>query len=126
MKGHISKRGKTSWRLKSDGDPDPRTGKRKIQYHTFRGTKREAETKLALLIAETARGEYVDTTKVSVAGFIERWKRDWATSHVSAKTFERYAELLRNHVSALIGDIRLQKLRAINLNELYGKLFERP
>jgi integrase len=41
---------------------------------------------------------------------------------VSAKTFERYAELLRNHLAAHIGNVRLQKLRPIELNELYGRL----
>jgi hypothetical protein len=40
MKGHIQKRGKNSWRLKFDAGLNPLTGDRKIQYKTFRGTKR--------------------------------------------------------------------------------------
>ena len=42
MKGNITKRGKNSFRLKFDAGIDA-NGKRKIQYHTFRGTKREAQ-----------------------------------------------------------------------------------
>jgi hypothetical protein len=41
MKGNITRRGKNSFRLKFDAGNDA-NGKRKIQYHTFRGTKREA------------------------------------------------------------------------------------
>jgi integrase len=122
MTGHIRRRGKNSWRLKFDLGPDPLTNNRRIRYHTFKGMKRDAEIKLAVLIAENSKGQYVDTSKITVAEFIERWQPDWAASHVSAKTFERYAELLRNHVAAYIGEVHLQKLRAVHLNELYGDL----
>jgi integrase len=122
VSGHIIRRGKNSWRLKFDIGADPLTGQRRIRYHTFRGSRREAEIKLALLVAENARGEYVDTSKITIAEFIERWLRDWAQSHVSAKTFERYAELLRNHIAVHVGSVRLQKLRPIHINELYSNL----
>lgn len=125
MSGHIQRRGKNSWRLKFDIGADA-DGKHRSRYHAFKGSKRDAEIKLALLIAENARGEYVDTSKIAVTEFVERWLRDWAQSHVSAKTFERYAELLRNHVARHIGKLPLQKLRAIDVNELYGTLLKGP
>ncbi len=122
MSGHIRRRGARSFEIKFDIGTDPLTGKRRIRYHSFKGTKREAEIKLATLVAENSRGDYVDMSKVTVAEFVERWRRDWAESHVSPKTLERYLELLRKHVVAHIGDVQLQKLRAIHLNELYAKL----
>jgi hypothetical protein len=63
MKGNISQRGKHSWRLKFDLDRDPATGERRVQFHTVRGTKREAQIKLAELIASAAKGEYVEPAK---------------------------------------------------------------
>lgn len=122
MAGHIQRRGKNSWRLKFDLGADPLTGKRRIRFHTFRGTKRDAEVKLSVLVAENSKGNYVDQTKTTLSQFIDRWKRDWAENNVSPKTFERYDELLKNHVVGLIGDVRLQKLRPIHLNELYSDL----
>jgi integrase len=122
MSGHIRKRGERSFEIKFDIGADPLTGKRRIRYHSLKGTKREAEIKLATLIAENSKGEYVDSSKATVAEFIERWLTDWTASHVSPKTFERYAELLRNHVAANIGDVHLQKLRAVHINEMYGTL----
>jgi integrase len=122
MSGHIRRRGERSWELKFDAGNDPLTGKRRIRYHSFKGTKREAEVKLAKLVAENATGEYIDSSKMTVGEFVDRWQRDWAAHHVSPKTFERYAELLRNHVCARVGDVRLQKLRAVDVNELYSDL----
>ena len=40
MKGHIRQRGKNSFELKFDAGRDPATGKRRIQYASFKGTKR--------------------------------------------------------------------------------------
>lgn len=126
MTGHIRRRGKISWELKFDISPDPLTGERRTRRVTFRGTKREAEIKLAALVTEIAKGEFVDVSKTTLAEFIERWLRDWAATNVSPKTFERYAELLRNHVAARIGEVRLQKLRAIDVQELYTTLIRKP
>jgi len=122
MSGHIRRRGKASFELKFDIGTDPLTGKRRTRTQSFKGSKRSAEIKLATLIAENSTGNYVDLSKVTIAEFIGRWKLDWAESHVSPKTLERYSELLRIHVTAHMGDMHLQKLRPIHLNELYGKL----
>jgi integrase len=122
MTGHIRRRGKMSWELKFDIGADPLTGKRRSRTQSFKGSKADAKLKLAALVTENARGDFVDASKTTISEFIERWIRDWALSHVSEKTLERYSELLRNHVAANIGDIRVQKLRALHLNELYGML----
>jgi integrase len=123
--GHIRQRGERSWELKFDLGRDPRTGKRRVRYVSFKGTKRAAQLELARLISENAVGGSVDPSRVTVAEFIERWLRDWAQAHVSPKTLERYRELLRNHVCARIGQAQLQKLRAVHINELYADLLHR-
>ena len=57
MTGHIRRRGKRSWELKFDLGTDALTGKRRIQYASFKGTKREAEIKLAQLVSAASTGE---------------------------------------------------------------------
>jgi integrase len=122
MSGHTRRRGKNSFELKFDIGPDPLTGLRRTRTQSFKGSKKDAQLKLAALITENARGGYVDTSKTTVSEFIERWLKDWAVHNTSPKTFERYAELLRNHVGNNIGNTHLQKLRPVHLNELYGSL----
>lgn len=123
MSGHIQKRGKNSWRLKFDAGIDA-SGQRRTRYYTFRGSKREAEIKLAQLVTENVKGVYVDTTKLTLGDFIERWLRDWAASHVSPATLQGYENKLRKHVVRRIGDLPLQRLRALELNDLYATLLK--
>ncbi len=45
MTGHIRRRGESCWELKFDVGTDV-SGKRQIRYHSFKGTKREAQADL--------------------------------------------------------------------------------
>jgi integrase len=121
MTGHIRRRGERSWELKFDTGRDP-TGKRKVRYQSFKGTKREAEIELARLIAQNAVGEGVDPSKETIAKFFERWDRDWASLNVSPKTLERHRQAIRLHIVPHIGALRVQKLRPADLAALYARL----
>jgi integrase len=122
MTGHIRRRGERSWELKFDVGTDPATGKRLTRYNSFRGTKREAETELVKLKAAADRGELLEPTKLSMSEFLARWERDWASVHLSPKTTERYQEIVRRHINPHLGAIPIQRLRPVNLSELYAKL----
>src|SRR6266851_4531705 len=122
MSGHIRRRGDRSWELKFDLGTDLQTGRRLTRYHSFKGTKREAQVELTRLMAGAADGNYVVPSKLTLADYLDRWERDWATVHVSPKTIERYCELLKHHVRPHLGAVRLQRLRPVNLGELYAKL----
>lgn len=93
MSGHIRRRGARSWELKFDTGTDPVTGERRIRYVSFKGTRRDAELELARLVAQNAAGEGVDPSKTTVAEFVVRWDRDWASINVGAKTLERYRQI---------------------------------
>jgi integrase len=121
MTGHVRRRGERSWELKFDLGTDPVTGKRITRYHSFKGTKREAEAELVRLKAAADKGEYVDPSKTTLGEFLDRWET-WAATQVSAKTLERYKELARHHVKPHLGASRIQKLKPVNFAELYGKL----
>ena len=122
MSGHIRRRGKRSWQLKFDLGRDPVTGKRETRYHNYVGTRRGAEAELTRLTAEALRGAYVDVTPETVIAFLERWDRDWASGNVSPKTVERYRGIIGKQINPNIGKRPIQKLRAVDLQELYAKL----
>ena len=94
MTGQIRRRGERSWELKFDLEADPRTGKRVTKYHSFKGTKREAQAELVRLKAAADRGDYVDPVKTTLSEFLNKWET-WAATQVAAMTLERYRELLR-------------------------------
>jgi integrase len=122
MSGHIRRRGEGSWELKYEVGTDPRTGKRITKYQSFKGTKREAQAELIRLMDAVRRGDYIDPSKVTVSEFLNRWDKDWAANNVSPKTRERFSQLIMHQVQPHLGNMPIQKLRAVHLNELYGKL----
>jgi integrase len=122
MRGHIRRRGEHSWELKYELGTDPRTGRRLTRYVSFKGSKREAEAELVRLMETVRRSEHLDATKLSVAEFLDRWEKDWAASNVSPKTRERFSQLIAHQVLPHLGNIPIQKVRAVHLNELYGRL----
>lgn len=123
MTGHIRKRGTNSWEIKFDIEPDPLTGKRRIRYHSFKGTKREANLKLAELLTDVAKGKYVDASKITVAEHVSARIDVWENAgDISAKTAERYRELNANQIAPFIGEKTVQKLRTIDIEGWHADL----
>src|SRR5262245_22111698 len=109
MKGHIRERSPGRWAIVVDHH-DPMTGQRKRRWHSFAGTKRQAQIRCAELVAEAQQGTSVDPVKITVRDFLERFDRDWAALHLSAHSRERYRFAL-NHVRRDLGERPLQKVR---------------
>ena len=123
MKGHIQKRGKNSWRLKFDAGRDPDTGERDVQYHTFRGSKRDAQKKLAELIASVSTGTYVEPTKITVSAYVRERIDQWeAAGHITARTAEGYRYYLDNQIPMQIGGMPVQKLRPADVEKWHSTL----
>ena len=121
--GNITKRGKTSWRLKFEGGSrDPKTGRRKTCYETFRGTKREAQVRLGELVAAVGGNAYIAPSKITVAEHVRERVKQWAAAYdpsaktgISPKTAERYRELIENQIAPRLGDKLLQKIKPADI-----------
>src|ERR1700752_3329902 len=72
MKGHIRERSPGHWAIILDAH-DPATGKRKRKWHSFKGTKREAQVECSRLITAMSGGSYVEISKLTVSNWITRW-----------------------------------------------------
>ena len=120
MKGHIRERSPGHWAIVIDVR-DPQTGERKRRWHSFAGTKREAQVRCAQLIAEAQGGATVDPSRITLAQYLNRFERDWVSLHTTAASAQRYARSLayaRRH----LGNRRLQALRPADLAALYATL----
>ncbi len=116
--GHIRKRG-SSWELKWDIPPDPRTGKRTTRYKTVRGSKNYAQQQLRHILTELDGGISVDSKKMTIAQFLQRWLSDYAEQSVSKKTLERYREIIDNHLSPTFGTAQLNELHPLHIQGAY-------
>jgi integrase len=121
--GHIRRRGRSSWELKFETGRDPATGKRKIAYHSFRGTKRDAQLKLAELLAAVGGGSYIEPRKIAVGEFVRSRVDQWeAGGDISARTAQRYRQLVENQIVPHVGAIPLQKLRPLDIEAWHTTL----
>lgn len=122
MSGHIRRRGERSFELKFDAGRDPATGKRIIRYQSFKGTKREAQIKLASLIASVDQGSFIEPSKITIIEFVRQRVDGWETADaITAKTAQRYRELTENQIMH-IGAKPLQKLRPLDIEGWHATL----
>lgn len=116
MTGHIRQRGENSWELKFDLGRDPATGKRASRYHSFKGTKREAQRKLTELLAAATSGSYIEPSKMTVADFVRARVDQWeAAGNISARTAQRYRQLVENQIVPHLGAKALQKVTRLDV-----------
>jgi integrase len=119
MRGSITRRGKQSWRIRFD--VGRANGKRVARAHTFRGTRKEAQAKLAELLASVAQGSYVAPAKMSVAAFVRSRVDQWEAD-ITARTAQRYRQLTENQIAPHIGAMPLQKLVRLDVEAWHTKL----
>ncbi len=77
MRGSLKKRYKGTWSIVLDlgHQVDTETGlrKRRQKWITVRGTKRDAERKLAELIHRADTGSFIEPSKVTVGEWLDAW-----------------------------------------------------
>ena len=120
MRGHLRERSPGHWAIVIDVRA-PQTGKRNRRWHSFAGTKRQAQIECARLISEIESGAMVDPSRITVAEFLDRFERDWVAVHVSAHSAGRYKDAL-GHVRQHLGSGQLQKLRPADIVAFYAIL----
>jgi integrase len=117
MKGHLRERSPGHWAIVIDSR-DPETGKRKRKWHSFRGTKREAQVECSKLIAAISGGTYVDPSRQTVAQFLDKWL-GYMASQLSPHSHERYTEIVKKNLVPMLGAVRLTNLRSAQIAKAY-------
>ena len=114
-RGHIARRGKDKWLVKFSAN-----GKQRYAWVT--GTRRDAEDKLAQLLAAASTGTLADPSQVTVGAYVHETldvARDLAPT-----TLERYRQLADGQISPHIGEVRLQKLRPEHVEKWHATLLD--
>ena len=122
MKGHIQQRGIRTWRLKFDVGHDPGSGRRVTKFVTFHGTKREAQSELARLVVAVKSGSFIDSSKITIASYLQSWIDLAEAVSISPKTAERYRQLIERQIIPHLGALRLQNLRASHVAAWHNTL----
>jgi len=127
VRGHIrvrkGSRG-TSYELRLYAGVDE-SGKRRYIVETVRGSRRDAEKRLAQLITAADSGQARSTSKARLSELVDEW---WeaCTSHLSPHTRIGYLGMLRRYVLPTFGSRRIDKLKPLELERWYAKLMAGP
>jgi integrase len=119
MKGHIRERSPGHWAIVLEMR-DPETGKRNRKWHSFTGTKREAQVESARLISDLSGGAYIQPDRTTVREFLDQWL-EHMRAQLTPRSHERYSELVRKNIVPLIGNIPLTKLQPTAISQAYAK-----
>lgn len=126
MKGSVSsyetKNGRR-WRIRFDQPPtfDPATGRSERRQTTRRGfrTKREADQALREAIAGVEQQRHVGVRKDTLGAYLRAWVDGAAVRETTRAHYRQQIEL---RIVPTIGGLRLQDLRAEDLDRLYRHL----
>jgi len=124
MRGSIKKRGNNYSIILSLGY-EPVTGKRLRQWISVKGTKKDAEKRLAELLHQLDTGSYVKPSKTTLAEYLSRWLQDYAQPNLSPRSYERYESIARVHLIPKLGSISLTQLKPGHLQKHYTDMLNK-
>jgi len=119
LRGSIIKRYEKSYSIVINLGKDPETGKRKQQWYSVKGTKKQAEKRLRELLTEHDQGMLIKPTKVTVGQYLDQWLQD-SKGNIAPNTAQTYAWFIDRHIKPVIGWIPLTTLRSEQLQKLYS------
>ena len=119
-RGHLVKRSKSTWTGVVDEGRDPMTGKRRQRWFTVKGTKKDAEMKLAEGLHEIYKGEFLKPSRLTVQGFLGQWLHDYAWPNLAPRTAEGYEHIVKRHLIPSLGSLLLTELRPEHLQRYYS------
>ncbi len=120
MRGHIVKRGKDSYSISVYMGVDPATGKKRYQWLSVKGNKRDAEKRLAELLHQLDTGTFVKPDKLLFGAFLDQWLKDYCECNLAPNTTQTYAWFVERHIKPVLGQTPLSKLRPEHLQRLYS------
>jgi integrase len=121
MKGSLQELGDGHWRLRVFVGRE--AGKVRQVSRNFRGSRRQAQSALAKLVADVER-QQVATGKVCTLGeLVDLWLEDIAP-HRSPYTMREYRRITARTIRPALGAVRIDKISGRYLDNFYRKLHQ--
>jgi len=117
VKGYIRQRSKGSWELTLDAGKDPANGRRLRLFETVKGTKKDAQRRLAELLVSIEKGGYIRPQHLTLGEWLEKWLASYVNLHTSPRTAEGYQIIIRRHLIPSLGRVPLSQLQPQHIQE---------
>ena len=121
--GTIGKRKDGRWEARYIAGRDPETGKQ-IRKSILGKTQAEVRAKLKEALAEATEIDAVKSGEYNVAGWMQAWYVLYAQPNVRETTARYYKGYIDHHVIPHLGEIPLNKLTSLDMQQFYKDLLE--
>ena len=121
--GNIRKRSDGRWEGRYTAGYNSETGKRIIK-NVLGKTQTECKAKLAAAMEATKGVDISRADEYTVATWLRSWYDIYAKPNVRVATADRYRLMIEQYTIPRIGNIKLTKLAAHDLQKLYKELME--
>jgi integrase len=101
-------------------------GQRKRYQETFRGTREQAEDRLADLVRDQRGGRWTEPSCQPLAAYLKEWLETAAQPRVSGRTLENYREILERYAIPELGKLPLNRIGPMAIQKLYRKHQDKP
>jgi hypothetical protein len=119
MKDGIEARGRGTWRITVAAGRDPITGRYTRLRETVHGTKTDARRRRDELLVQAARGTAVQSTRETVAVFLERWiAHREVIGKVRPKVAHTYRGYVRREIAPRIGAMQIAAVRPVHVQRV--------
>jgi len=122
MRGTVEPRGADTWRVRAFAGRE--NGKVRWVSRTVHGGERAAQSALAKLVSEVESGQVLASHPLSLGELLDRWLDD-VGPHRSTYTIREYRRMTERNIKPDLGAVRLDKLRAQQLDAYYRSLHDR-
>ena len=100
------------------GQYDVQTETGKKTKYIYGKTRKDVATRLVKAIAERDAGVVFDSGCLKVGEYLDRWL-DAVRDTVWQRTWQRHEEVVRLHLKPVLGNVRLDRLSALQIQFLY-------
>lgn len=124
MRGSLTRLGDSTdhWRLRVFVGREG--GRVKHISRNFRGSRRQAESALAKLVADVERQQVITEHVGSLGDLLDRWLEVTATDK-TPYTIREYSRMVERNIKPALGQLRLDRLTARQLDAFYKQLRDR-
>jgi integrase len=122
--GQIIQRGARLWLVRIFLGRDPSTGRRKYHNKNVRGSKKDAQQYLTAALRDRDLGCFARPSSEPLGAYLDRWLETAAKPN-KARTYRDYETLLKRYVRPSLEGRPLAKVTPLDVQGLYGKIFEK-
>lgn len=119
--GSIKRDASGRWGFVVDTTPPGAARRRQVRKRGYK-TKREAQEALTATLAAVQAGGFVAPDRMTVGQYLDRWLETRPAAGLRPSTVAGYQATLQSYAFDRIGDVPLQQLAPLDLDQLYSDL----